>query len=346
MPYGWQGSAGGGGPGGGGGRMELVETEKDRLIRLGVLTPFDQLAGFERRVQRGAAGAGTGSAGGAGSGRGAARAGARAGSAAAVGVGVTRSGRPAAEAIAEAGRQALAAQEGRSRTRFLEPDELPQQVGGFVVGCGPWADAHTAPPCILMAATPRAMLCYGTLGPPFVPHASLLLPCRPTPFLPFLAILHPCRSGTCAVCRTTSGTMRRRRARPPRSARGAPPRCHVPTAAPPRPWRRSTEGRSGSGGRGRKGLRGRMGAADGGGARGVAEATAAGRVGRGKGRSKKREGGGGGGAVVRARTGGVVAGRCGYLGWKVCAVVHWRRNRIKQHVGTGAARRAKGKGYS
>lgn len=119
--------------------MELVETEKDRLIRLGVLTPFDQLAGFERRVQRGAAG-GPGVPGGASGGAvsgGAARAGARAGSATA-GVGVTRSGRPAAEAIAEAGRQALAAQEGRPRTRFLEPDELPQQVGGsrWVVGCG------------------------------------------------------------------------------------------------------------------------------------------------------------------------------------------------------------------
>ncbi|KIY93273.1 DNA excision repair protein ERCC-6 [Monoraphidium neglectum] len=45
--------AGGGGGGGdapmaGGG---LVETERDRLIRLGVLTPFDRLDGFERRVR-------------------------------------------------------------------------------------------------------------------------------------------------------------------------------------------------------------------------------------------------------------------------------------------------------
>lgn len=30
----------------------LVETERDRLIRKGVLTPFDQLSGFERRVER------------------------------------------------------------------------------------------------------------------------------------------------------------------------------------------------------------------------------------------------------------------------------------------------------
>jgi len=30
----------------------LVETERDRLIRMGVLTPFDQLSGFERRVER------------------------------------------------------------------------------------------------------------------------------------------------------------------------------------------------------------------------------------------------------------------------------------------------------
>eukprot|EP00891_Asterochloris_glomerata_P001491 jgi/Astpho2/1491/Aster-x1009 len=29
----------------------MVETERDRLIRLGVLTPFDRLEGFERRVQ-------------------------------------------------------------------------------------------------------------------------------------------------------------------------------------------------------------------------------------------------------------------------------------------------------
>jgi len=35
----------------------LVETERDRLIRLGVLTPFDQLGGFERRVERGPSGA-------------------------------------------------------------------------------------------------------------------------------------------------------------------------------------------------------------------------------------------------------------------------------------------------
>jgi DNA excision repair protein ERCC-6 len=33
----------------------LVETERDRLIRLGVLTPFDMLDGFERRVERGPA---------------------------------------------------------------------------------------------------------------------------------------------------------------------------------------------------------------------------------------------------------------------------------------------------
>jgi hypothetical protein len=32
----------------------LVETERDRLIRMGVLTPFDRVEGFERRVQRGA----------------------------------------------------------------------------------------------------------------------------------------------------------------------------------------------------------------------------------------------------------------------------------------------------
>ncbi|KAL4452053.1 hypothetical protein ABPG75_007715 [Micractinium tetrahymenae] len=45
------GGAGGrdaGGPGG-----ALVETERDRLIRLGILTPFDRLDGFERRIERG-----------------------------------------------------------------------------------------------------------------------------------------------------------------------------------------------------------------------------------------------------------------------------------------------------
>ena len=40
---------------GGGG---LVETERDRLIRLGVLTPFDAVGGFERRVAGGGVGAG------------------------------------------------------------------------------------------------------------------------------------------------------------------------------------------------------------------------------------------------------------------------------------------------
>jgi DNA excision repair protein ERCC-6 len=33
------------------GGASLVETERDRLIRLGVLTPFDRLGGFERRVE-------------------------------------------------------------------------------------------------------------------------------------------------------------------------------------------------------------------------------------------------------------------------------------------------------
>lgn len=32
-------------------RMALVETERDRLIRCGLLTPFDRLDGFEMRVQ-------------------------------------------------------------------------------------------------------------------------------------------------------------------------------------------------------------------------------------------------------------------------------------------------------
>ncbi|GIL85737.1 hypothetical protein Vretifemale_14123, partial [Volvox reticuliferus] len=39
-------SSGGGGPGG----LALAETEKDRLIRRGLLTPFDRLTGFERKV--------------------------------------------------------------------------------------------------------------------------------------------------------------------------------------------------------------------------------------------------------------------------------------------------------
>jgi hypothetical protein len=34
-------------------RMALVETERDRLIRCGLLTPFDKLEGFEMRVQGG-----------------------------------------------------------------------------------------------------------------------------------------------------------------------------------------------------------------------------------------------------------------------------------------------------
>lgn len=37
----------GNGSGSGGG---LVETERDRLIRSGMLTPFDRLDGFERKV--------------------------------------------------------------------------------------------------------------------------------------------------------------------------------------------------------------------------------------------------------------------------------------------------------
>jgi DNA excision repair protein ERCC-6 len=43
------GRAGGGGGGGGGG--ESGETERERLIRTGVLTPFDRLDGYDRRVK-------------------------------------------------------------------------------------------------------------------------------------------------------------------------------------------------------------------------------------------------------------------------------------------------------
>jgi DNA excision repair protein ERCC-6 len=47
-------AAGAAGSGGGGGEHTgLVETERDRLIRLGILTPFDRLGGFERKVQQG-----------------------------------------------------------------------------------------------------------------------------------------------------------------------------------------------------------------------------------------------------------------------------------------------------
>lgn len=38
--------------------MGLVETERDRLIRQGLLTPFDNIEGFERKVKGGAAPAG------------------------------------------------------------------------------------------------------------------------------------------------------------------------------------------------------------------------------------------------------------------------------------------------
>lgn len=45
---------------------QLVETEKDRLVRLGLLTPFDQLSGFERRRVGAAAGSAQAADGGGG----------------------------------------------------------------------------------------------------------------------------------------------------------------------------------------------------------------------------------------------------------------------------------------
>ncbi|PSC71103.1 CHROMATIN REMODELING 8 [Micractinium conductrix] len=43
----------GAGGGRGGATAGLVETERDRLIRLGIITPFDRLDGFDRRIERG-----------------------------------------------------------------------------------------------------------------------------------------------------------------------------------------------------------------------------------------------------------------------------------------------------
>jgi hypothetical protein len=49
--------AGAGAVPGGTAGPKLVETERDRMIRLGLLTPFDKLEGFEKKVQGGAAAA-------------------------------------------------------------------------------------------------------------------------------------------------------------------------------------------------------------------------------------------------------------------------------------------------
>ncbi|EFJ53228.1 hypothetical protein VOLCADRAFT_120230 [Volvox carteri f. nagariensis] len=93
--------------------LTLVETEKDRRIRLGLLTPFDRLAGFERKHR----------AAGFGSLRHLGRPELRPEEAAAL----TRSGRPVGQVIAEAGRVALEARTSRRMAQFLEPEQLPQQ---------------------------------------------------------------------------------------------------------------------------------------------------------------------------------------------------------------------------
>ncbi|KXZ52116.1 hypothetical protein GPECTOR_10g1139 [Gonium pectorale] len=138
-----------GAPGGPGG-LALAETEKDRLIRRGLLTPFDRLAGFERKVQNAptaappAAGPGD-SGGGGGSGGSGCGGPSGAGRFQATGFGSlrhlgraelrpeeaaatsTRSGRPVGEVIEEAGRQALEARAARRTAKFMELEQLPQQ---------------------------------------------------------------------------------------------------------------------------------------------------------------------------------------------------------------------------
>ncbi|PNH00710.1 hypothetical protein TSOC_013455, partial [Tetrabaena socialis] len=135
---------------GSGGRVALVETEKDRLIRAGQLTPFDRLAGFERKMQSAAppppprsqllrpaaagrrartvarrggrqCGGGLAQAAGYGALRHLGRSELRSEEAAAR----TRSGRWVDEVIEEAGRRALAARAARHTTTFLEPEQLP-----------------------------------------------------------------------------------------------------------------------------------------------------------------------------------------------------------------------------
>ncbi|GLI70257.1 hypothetical protein VaNZ11_015104, partial [Volvox africanus] len=145
------GGSGGDGGGGGPGGMALAETEKDRLIRCGFLTPFDRLTGFERKMQNmppaAAAAASIAAvavaappprsrppplqppryqAAGYGNLRHLGRAELRPDEAMAL----TRSGRSVGEVIAAAGRAALEARSSRRAAQFLEPQELPQQERG------------------------------------------------------------------------------------------------------------------------------------------------------------------------------------------------------------------------
>ncbi|KXZ52113.1 hypothetical protein GPECTOR_10g1136 [Gonium pectorale] len=135
-----------GSPGG----LALAETEKDRLIRRGLLTPFDRLAGFARKVQNAPAApppaAGPGDGGGGGGSGGGGPSGAARFQATGFGslrhlgraelqtekvaAASTRSGRTVGEAIEEAGRQALEARAARRTAKFMELEQLPQQAYG------------------------------------------------------------------------------------------------------------------------------------------------------------------------------------------------------------------------
>ncbi|PRW57121.1 CHROMATIN REMODELING 8 [Chlorella sorokiniana] len=84
----------------------LVETERDRLIRLGILTPFDRLDGFERRIERGPRQAGGG--------------GSDTAAAAAAG------GLEGHESIRRVGEKMRAAQAARPTTMLVDASELPR----------------------------------------------------------------------------------------------------------------------------------------------------------------------------------------------------------------------------
>ena len=72
----------------GGGGGQLIETERDRLIRLGVLTPFDNLGEYEKKIQG--------------------------------------ADRIKGASIADVGRQMTAAGSSRRATKLMDPSELPR----------------------------------------------------------------------------------------------------------------------------------------------------------------------------------------------------------------------------
>jgi DNA excision repair protein ERCC-6 len=129
-----------GGSGKGGVTHPLMETERDRMIRQGLITPFGSLSGYEKRAAGGAVGARTGLARiGAAAGLGPGKAGAPKGAAkpfdrapiADLMEREGRAGKPLAQLMEEASSKSKQAVAARHATQVMDAEQAIDEVGGW-----------------------------------------------------------------------------------------------------------------------------------------------------------------------------------------------------------------------